>query len=92
MFKTKEELQDFISGGVYRCDFADHDFLCDKRDTEAIKKHEELEHTISGHAPCQRCGKIVEFKGLPKPAEGQTPGAFCDKCKEQLRKELFPNE
>lgn len=89
-FKTKEELRDIIEGGVYSCGL--HDFVCDRRDIDAVRKHEEeFDHTISGTGICQRCKKEkVAFKGLPKPPEGSEPGCFCDKCKEILKKELFP--
>lgn len=83
-FKTKEQLREIQESGVTTCDV--HDFICDTKDTETIKKHfEELEHTISGSAICQRCKKVrVEFKGLPKPPMGSDPGAFCEDCKKAL--------
>lgn len=74
--------------GYYHC--ALHNFVCDITDTGAVKKHEEEnEHTIRGTALCQRCKKVmVLFKNLPKPPAGIEPGAFCDTCKESLKKEL----
>ncbi len=93
-FKTKEQLTDIIQGGVYKC--GPHNFICDIEDLKSIQKHEdEVEHTIKGTGLCQRCkAVIVQFKGLPKPPRNKDtgletePGCFCDKCKEQLKKEL----
>ena len=86
-FKSKEELQAIADSGVYKCGV--HDFMCDMADTESIKKHhEEAEHYIKGHSPCQRCGTDVRFDKLIMPKEGREPGAFCDKCKAEIVKEL----
>jgi hypothetical protein len=93
-FKSQEELQHMIEGGVYKC--GPHDFICDIEDLESIRKHEdENEHYIKGTADCQRCRRVkVSFEGLLKPARNpdtgleQQPAAFCDDCKEALKKEL----
>lgn len=93
-FKSKEQLQDIVNIGAYKC--GPHNFICDNEDLDAIKKHEdEYPHTISGNGLCQRCKAIiVKFKGLPKPPRNKDtgletePGCFCDVCKEQLKKEL----
>ena|ERR1044071_9249508 len=86
--KSKEELQAILENGITRC--AQHDFICETSDTEAVRKHfEEFDHTVTGSAVCQRCKKErVSFKGLVAPPIGTEPGAFCDKCKKALAKEL----
>lgn len=91
-FKTKEQLKDIFEGGVYHC--GTHDFFADIKDTESIRKHEdEYEHFIKGTAICQRCKKEkVTFKKLPKPPEGQEPGAFCPKCMAALKAQFAATE
>jgi glutamate dehydrogenase/leucine dehydrogenase len=93
MGKSNDELRAISEGGLTKCDFEGHNFIAETTDTEAIRKHfEEYNHTVTGKAPCVRCGKDVQVKGLKKPAEGVAPGAFCVDCKEELKKELFPDE
>jgi hypothetical protein len=87
-FKSPEELRAILEGGITSC--AEHDFISETGDTEAVRKHfEEYDHTVSGSSICQRCKKErVYYKGLVAPPVGSEPGAFCDKCKKALAKEL----
>ena len=87
-FKTAQQIKDIIEGGVYSC--GAHNFYCDAKDTESIKKHEEeFQHTVSGTSICIRCrGVNVTFKGIPKPKIGTEPGALCDDCKKALVAEV----
>jgi hypothetical protein len=88
-FKSKEELRDIISGGVYNCGV--HDFICDIKDTDSIRKHEEdYPHTIAGTGTCQRCKSVqVRFKALPKPKNPTAePGCFCEDCKKEILAEI----
>lgn len=94
-FKTKSELQDIIDGGVYKCD--KHGIILDIKDTKSIQEHEaEKDHTLTGSSPCQRCGEIVRYEKADNVIQpkivGREPGAFCSKCKKELKKELFSNE
>lgn len=88
--KSKEELQAILENGITTCDVPEHNFMCETKDTEAVKKHfEDYPHTVSGSCICQRCKKErVEFKHLPAPPIGSEPGAFCNKCKKAIYDEI----
>ncbi len=88
--KSVEELREIMGNGITSCDVPEHNFICETKDTETIRKHfEEFEHTVTGSAICQRCKKVrVEFKGLIAPPIGTEPGAFCGPCKKALVAEI----
>lgn len=72
----------------FKCDYNNHNFSTPSYE-EWLKHKAELEHEHTGSTSCRDCGQInIPLKVVMSLQPNIAPPAYCEDCKERLRKML----